>query len=121
MPLILVWMPESGAADIALDAELDAPHRVRGCAKLPIFFLGGALRHVWVVQRATSVAQMEGCPLLGQPHTTKRSRALALSRGHARPWTLSLRPAPLAAGSAATAAGLGVSARAAAEAAAQEA
>jgi hypothetical protein len=50
-----------------------------------------------------------------------RSRALALSRGHARPWTLSLRPAPLAAGSAATAAGLGVSARAAAEAAAQEA
>ena len=30
-------MPESGAADIALDAELDAPHRVRGCAKLPIF------------------------------------------------------------------------------------
>ena len=37
MPLILVWMPESGAADIALDAELDAPHRVRGCAKLPIF------------------------------------------------------------------------------------
>jgi hypothetical protein len=30
-------MPESGAADIALDAELDAPQRVRGCAKLPIF------------------------------------------------------------------------------------
>ena len=39
VPLILVWMPESGAADIALDAELDAPQRVRGCAKMPI--LGG--------------------------------------------------------------------------------
>ena len=37
VPPIFVWMPESGAADIALDAELDAPHRVRGCAKLPIF------------------------------------------------------------------------------------
>jgi hypothetical protein len=30
-------MPESGAADIALDAELDAPQRVRGCAKVPSF------------------------------------------------------------------------------------
>ena len=37
MPPIFVWMPESGATDIALDAELDAPQRVRGCAKLPIF------------------------------------------------------------------------------------
>ena len=37
VPPIFVWMPESGAADIALDAELDAPQRVRGCAKLPIF------------------------------------------------------------------------------------
>ena len=37
MPLILVWMPESGAADIALDAELDAPQRMRGCAKVPGF------------------------------------------------------------------------------------
>ena len=45
------------------------------------------------------------------------SRALALSRGHASPWTLFLRPAPPAA----TAAGLGVRARAAAEAVAQEA
>ena len=40
VPSILVWVPESGAADIALDAELDAPQRVCGCAKLPIF-LGG--------------------------------------------------------------------------------
>jgi len=37
VPPIFVWMLESGAADIALDAELDAPQRVRGCAKLPIF------------------------------------------------------------------------------------
>ena len=50
-----------------------------------------------------------------------RSRALALSRGHACPWTLSLRPATPAARRAATAAGLGVSARAAAEAVAKEA
>ena len=37
VPPIFVWMPESGAADIALDAELDAPHRVRGCAKFRFF------------------------------------------------------------------------------------
>jgi hypothetical protein len=41
VPPIFVWMPEFGATDIALDAELDAPHRVRGCAKLPIFWGGG--------------------------------------------------------------------------------